>query len=621
MSSNQDNLIYSNQEKEEETNTNTETHNQIDNLVIPNYTNEDLTTSARLSTTDIIDRDVTITSKDYNSESDNDDNPFTPLIRNPSTLPLKPFLGKLSLIAFPGMFFYLSLLLLQTINLAFIGQKYGDDNMINAIGITNLYINCTLNSIYTGLVSGIETLAANAFATRRYRLVGYYYQRARIIAYSVTTVIVIVHLFTVQHVLRFFNLNEQVIKYSSHYIYSCLIYVFFDVQTSCVFRMLNVLEKSHINFIILLISLALHPLWNYIFIYYLDFGVVGAGISFTISKFIAFVLSTIYYWFWCPCPESNFWINKKCFGIRGIINYLKFSIGAAFLTCAEWWGCEIQAIIAIYIGPDDYTVYILVAELSGLLYSIDVGFMLGITILVGEMIAKGSIKQVKLSCLYSVLFGIFSNSIYLGIFFIFRKKIFKIFTNEERILELGYPVLFVLTFSEFFDLIQTSLVSVFRGIGRQYTASALMFVHYYVIMIGMSILFGIVLKMGVFGMFIGIGSSDCLMSLAYLLTLFCIDYKKVQKETVERLKRDNSLTFGVGDEDDEHKIEDEKTKEEESKNNSNSNESAIKDVESNDKKENKKIDIKDTEDDSKEEVEDKEREDNKPIDENKEEKI
>ena len=64
MSSNQDNLIYSNQEKEEE-DSNTNTQNQIDNLVIPNYSNEDLTTSARLSTTDIIDRDVPITSKDY----------------------------------------------------------------------------------------------------------------------------------------------------------------------------------------------------------------------------------------------------------------------------------------------------------------------------------------------------------------------------------------------------------------------------------------------------------------------------------------------------------------------------------------------------------------------------
>ena len=167
MSGNQDNLIYSNQEKEEETNTNTETHNQIDNLVIPNYTNEDLTTSARLSTTDIIDRDVTITSKDYNSESDNDDNPFTPLIRNPSTLPLKPFLGKLSLIAFPGMFFYLSLLLLQTINLAFIGQKYGDDNMTVKVSIDNK--NVFIEQLGDGKVfneQGVELIPATEVAER-----------------------------------------------------------------------------------------------------------------------------------------------------------------------------------------------------------------------------------------------------------------------------------------------------------------------------------------------------------------------------------------------------------------------------------------------------------------------
>lgn len=501
------------------------------------------------SESEFIGRNVSLVSENYTTSNEGKSgNDFDPMIKNPTTLPLRTFLSKTSQIAFPGMFFYLSLLLLQTINLAFIGQKYSDDNMINAIGVTNLYINCTLMSIYMGLVSGIETLCANAYATKKYKLLGYYYQRARIISYAVTIVLVIIHFFTAQHVLRLFNLNNKVITYSSHYIYSCLIYVFFDVQTACIFRMLNVMDKSHINFFILLISLGLHPLWNYIFISVLDYGVVGAGISFTISKFIAFVLSTIYFWFWHPVPESNFWINKKCFGIKGIINYLKFSLGSAFLTCAEWWGCELQAIIAIYLGEVDYTVYILVAELSGLLYSLDVGFMLSITILVGEIIAKGSIKQVKLSCIYSILFGIFCNTIYLGIFCIFRKQIFNIFTQEENIRELGYSVCLILTFSEFFDLIQTCLVAIFRGIGRQYTASILMFAHYYIVMIGLSIVFGIVLKLGVSGMFIGIGISDCIMSVGYLITLCCIDYKKAQKETIERLRRDNILTHVVGDE-------------------------------------------------------------------------
>ena len=524
---------------------------------------EDISLPTRLSTsgmTDIFQPNESLVTKDLEPQNEGT-NELSPLYKDPNKLPLGLFLSKSAQITFSGMFLYISLLLLQTINLAFIGQKYEDDKMIDAIGITNLYMNCALNSIYTGLISGMETLAANAYGTKRYKLLGYYYHRARIIGYAVTIVLVVIHLFTVSHVLRFFKLDEKVIEYSIIYIYSSLVYIFFDVQTSCVFNMLSVLEKSHISFIILLISLFLHPVWNYIFITVLDYGVAGAGISFTISKFLSFVMATVYYWNWNPVPESNFWINKKCFGIRGIINYLKFSFGSAFLTCAEWWGIEIQAIIAIYIGNDDYTVYILISDLTSLLYSIDEGFMLSITILVGEIIANGTIKQVKLSCIYSFVFGLVSNFVFCGTFFIFRKSIFNIFTNEEKLLELAYPVLIVISISEYVDLIQTMLVSIFRGIGRQYTASILMFIHYYVIMIGLSIFFGIYWKWGVFGMFVGIGASDLLMSIVYFITLVFIDFSKAQKETIERLKKDNSLTFIVGDEEENLVSEEEEKKE------------------------------------------------------------
>lgn len=463
------------------------------------------------------------------------------------TLKFWPFIFQSSTIAFPGMFFYLSLLLLQTINLAFIGQRYHDDDMINAIGITNLYMNCTLMSIYTGLISGIETLCANAFAVKKYKLMGYYFQRARIVGYFVTIIIATFHFFTVQHVLRLFGLDEKVIEYSSHYIYSCLIYVFFDVQTSCIFRLLNVLEKSHINFLILLITLVFHPLWNYICAYKFDLGVIGAGISFTISKFLGCVLATLYLWFYHPVPESNFWINKKCFGWKGIKNYLKFSIGSAFLMCAEWWGFELLAIIAIKLGSEDYTVYVLVAEICGLLYSLPVGFMLSITIQVGEFIAKSSIRKVKLACVYSILFGMFSMVCYIGIFLIVRNKVFRIFTQEENILEIGYSVLPIMGCSEFFDFVQTSLVSIFRGIGKQYTASIFMFCHYYLIMPSLCILFGYWFKLGVRGMWYGIALSDITASTLYLIAILCVDFKKAQEETIERLKKDNALTAGVGE--------------------------------------------------------------------------
>ena len=62
-------------------------------------------------------------------------------------------------------------------------------------------------------------------------------------------------------------------------------------------------------------------------------------------------------------------------------------------------------------------------------------------------------------------------------------------------------------------------------------------------------------------MFVGIGASDLLMSIVYFITLVFIDFSKAQKETIERLKKDNSLTFIVGDEEENLVSEEEEKKE------------------------------------------------------------
>lgn len=455
-----------------------------------------------------------------------------------TTLQFWPFIKQLSIITFPAMFFYATVLLLQTINIIFIGRKYNNEDMINAIGVTNVYMNCTLMSIYMGIVGGIEIVCANAYVLRKYKLMGYYYHRARIIAYAVTIVIVIIHLCSVQHVLKLFGLTQNVVRLSSNYIYSCLIYVFFDIQTVCIFRFLNVVDKSHINFIILLISLVLHPLWNYIFISVLDYDVIGAGISFTISKIIACVLAVAYFWIYNPLPEANFWINKNCFKWSGIKEYIKFSIGQALLLCAEWWGFEIQAIIAINISEHVYTVHVLCTEMIGLFYSYCVGCMISISIVISELITHASVSVIKRACFYSMAFAIAGDLILLAIYFPLREPLLRLFIQTPSVLEDGYPVLPYLGISHFFDMIQVCLVSVYRGINKHYFASIYMFIHYYVLMVVLSWYMGKYLNWGCLGLWYGICISDCLAAIIYSLGLTCVNLMASQRETIIRLKQD-----------------------------------------------------------------------------------
>ena len=50
-----------------------------------------------------------------------------------------------------------------SINLFFISRTYKDPDMINAIGISNLYINFTTVIILIGIIGAFDTFASNAY--------------------------------------------------------------------------------------------------------------------------------------------------------------------------------------------------------------------------------------------------------------------------------------------------------------------------------------------------------------------------------------------------------------------------------------------------------------------------
>lgn len=469
---------------------------------------------------------------------------------------LKPFIKIAASIAFPGMAFYITALLLQTVNLAFIGQTYTNKSMIEAIGMVNVYLNCTLMSFYSGIIAGVETLCANALASKKYTLMGYYFQRARIVSYSITIFLSIIHYSTIQHVIKLFGLNKEVIEYGSRYCYTCLVYVFFDVNTSSIMRLNNVMNKSHINCVVFVITLALHPIWNYLYVVALDLDVVGTAISFAISRFLGCVLITLYLWFYHPVKKANFWINRKCFSWKGIKEYLRFSIGAAFLEIAEWYGFEIMAIMAIQLGDTDYAVYVLIAELINLLYSVPIGFMIAITILIGQIVTKYPIKQVKKASLALVLFAISTMFCILVVFFILRNVIFELFTKEKDLIDLGEKMLPIVSVNELFDISQNATISIFKGMGKQYLAAGFMFTSIYILTPSYVAILAFACKLKLKGLIFGMGCGYVSATILYVTVLLCcLDFRQAQIQTLKRLKKDVSILNAGAEKEDEEEDE------------------------------------------------------------------
>jgi multidrug resistance protein, MATE family len=451
-------------------------------------------------------------------------------------------LKEISIIALPTILFFLCLFAQQSINLIFIGHFYeGKDkqNAIDGIGISHLYINCTLLSIVVGIISGFETLGSNAFGAKKYYLMGLYLHRSLLIGYILAFVILIVHFFTAVQVLSLFPIDENVLIYVSKYIKISMFFILFDVLFSVNFRYLNIIEKSYINLIILGVTLILHPLWCYILINYLKLGVQGAAISLILSQGLNSIMGCLYILTFRHYPQTIFFFNRDSF--KGWWQYLKIALPSAFLTCAEWWAFEILSIVAIWISELDYTVHILITNISSLFLTIPIGFGMAATILVGKNISIGNLNLVKKYTKIIIVTGATIQVILSSITTIFRDEVMNLYIDDIKVKEKGSTILLLLPLINLFDFIQCMLNSVCRGLGIQLIASIIAFANFYLLQLSLSIVLGISLKLGVFGIWTAmlIGCATC--GIIYSITLYKSDLEKIKEEIVKRLDYDNKL--------------------------------------------------------------------------------
>ena len=458
-----------------------------------------------------------------------------------SCITIKQCLKEISVLAFPTMLFFTCLFLQQTICLAFVGNKYkGQEKLIiDGIGITNLYINCCVFSISIGLISGMDTLCSNAYSVKNYYLMGLYMHRARLVAVIFVLVLTIFNYFYAIKILSLFKINANVLHYSERYITASLFSTFINLFFSVNFRYLNIINKSYVNLIILFITICLHPLWCWIFLFVLEYDALGCGISMIISQSISMLLTSLYIHFWNPCPESYFFINSDCF--RGLWSYLKFTFPSLILISSKWWAVEIQAIIAINISELDYAVHIIMLSLQQILYTISIGFGIAATILVAKHITSANSNDSKKIAFTVFIFGNTVSLMVSSIYLILGSNLVRIFVKEdEEFIKKATPIIYILFFQQIFDLSQTINAFTYRGLGKQLIASLVTFINLYLIQSSLSILFGIALGYGVQGIWVGtlIGSVTSLLS--YIICFKFLDFEAIKMETLDRLNNDKS---------------------------------------------------------------------------------
>jgi MATE family multidrug resistance protein len=442
-------------------------------------------------------------------------------------------------ISLPTTYFFLCIYVQQSINLSFISKTYNNYKMIDAIGLSHLYINCTTFIVTTGLVSGLVSLGSNAYSRKHNYIFGLYINRCRIVAYGFLVIMTIFNYFFAVKVLSLFSIDPEILSHCNNYIYLNMIMLFIEVTFNINLRILSITGKSNTNMLTLTATILLHPFWCYIFINIYDLGVSGAAFAMMLTQFLNSLFSTFYIFYYNPAPGSNFF-NMEC--LTGIVDYLRVAIPCTMITISEWMGFEIQAFIAIKIGELDYSVYLIIFNLSMIIVTYSLGLRIAISTKISNLIVRISdnANDIIESCIryinIIIYFGLISTLSIMLVVYIFRGLIIDLYTNDPNIYNKANDIIPILVFQIVGDNLRCIFISLYKGLTYLSVPSALQLLFIYLIQTILSIVLALWLDFGIRGIWMALTISVWLLVACYAYIYYNFDFLKYRNISIARLK-------------------------------------------------------------------------------------
>lgn len=181
----------------------------------------------------------------------------------------------------------------MSINLLFISLKYRNSTLLNAVGISHIYVNVTTAVVFSGIAGALDTLASNAYGKQNYRLIGAYFDKCRFISIVFFVFIMAFHTFFSKTLLKFLKVDDSVmimvIQYVQIYVLAQLLQVNFQMYS----KLFVLIEKSYYNLYLSIGTMTIQAICCGIFVFVCELGIKGGSLSFLIAAIFDSVISTI----------------------------------------------------------------------------------------------------------------------------------------------------------------------------------------------------------------------------------------------------------------------------------------------------------------------------------------
>ncbi|OMP01319.1 Multi antimicrobial extrusion protein [Corchorus olitorius] len=393
---------------------------------------------------------------------------------------------KLWLVAGPSIFSRLAMFSMTVITQAFAGHL-GDLNLAAISIATTVIISITFGFLL-GMASALETLGGQAYGAKHHQMLGIYMQRSWIVLFLCSILLLPLFIFAAP-ILKFMGQPIDVAEQTGLVaIWLIPFHLSFPFQFTLQRFLQSQLKTAAIAWVSG-ISLAVHVLITWVFVYKLRVGIVGTAITLDFSWWLS-VLGMFVYVVCGGCPLS--WTGFSAQAFVGLWDFFKLSLASGVMLLLENVYYRILIIVSGFLHNTETAIDALSICMSifGWESMIPLGFLAATGVRVANELGAGNAKGAKFATKVSVI-----TSLIVGIFFwcivmAFHEKLAMIFTSSSSVITIVNKLSALLAFTILLNCIQPVLSGVAVGSGSQAVVAFVNIGSYYIVGMPLAIFLG-----------------------------------------------------------------------------------------------------------------------------------
>ncbi|CAN4092399.1 unnamed protein product [Withania somnifera] len=398
-----------------------------------------------------------------------------------------------------------------------------------AISISNTVIVGLNFGLLLGMASALETLCGQAYGAKKHHMLGIYMQRSWIVLILCCIFLLPMYILATP-ILKALGQPNDVAELSG---VVALWFIPLHFSFAFQFPIQRFLQSQLKTVIIAWVSLgglAIHTVISWLFVYKLNYGIIGAAVALDISWWLVFI-SLFCYTTCGGCPETWTGISTQAFS--GIWEFFQLSAAAGVMLCLENWYYRILMLMTGYLQNSTVALDALsiCMNINGWEMMIPLAFFAATGVRVANELGAGRGKAAKFAAAVSVIQSTIIGLIFCVLIMIFQDKFSLIFSSSFDVLKAVKKISYLLAFTILLNSVQPVLSGVAVGSGWQSKVAYINLGCYYFVGVPLGILMGMVLHTGLEGMWAGmIFGGTALQTIILAFITYRCDWEKEAKK-------------------------------------------------------------------------------------------